>query len=126
MNTTYTFSDDIISDLHKDAYGFRPSESFWEFWSTASDAEKQKEWDHLVERLNQSMEEEEANHRSCIARLEDRIAGMIAIGAKDRAMAIRWLDEAYDTQGDMQFLEWNLGVPYGYFKKTHEADSTNT
>ena len=26
MNTEYTFDDDLVSDFHKDAYGFRPSD----------------------------------------------------------------------------------------------------
>jgi hypothetical protein len=31
-----------------------------------------------------------------------------------RADAIRYLDEAYDCRGDISFLEYHLGVPYGY------------
>jgi len=114
----YTFSDDCISDLHKDAYGFRPKMGFWTRWSTATDAEKQQEWDRLVQVLEQSIEEEKINFQSSIARLEDRIQGLIELGAKNRAMAIRWLDEAFRTNGDTEFLEWHLGVPYGYLTKT--------
>jgi hypothetical protein len=117
METQYTFSDDLVSDLHKDAYGFRPSESFWRTWETSTDAEKQSEWDRLAAHMQLTMEQDAANHRTCIARLEDRIAQLIQCGAKDRAMAIRWLDEAYQTQGDTEFLEWNLGVPFGYLRK---------
>lgn len=117
METQFTFSDDLISDLHKDAYGHRPGEGFWHRWANASDAEKQEQWDWLCQVLERNAEEEAANHRTCIARLEDRIAQLIQCGAKDRAMAIRWLDEAYQTQGDTEFLEWNLGVPFGYLQK---------
>ena len=116
-NTEYTFSDDLISDLMKDAYGCRPGEGFWARWAEATDEEKQKEWDWLLLVLKRNAEEEQANHRTCIARLEDRIEQLIQCGAKDRAMAIRWLDEAYQTQGDTEFLEWHLGVPYGYLRK---------
>lgn len=117
METQFTFSDDLVSDLHKDAYGFRPSESFWRTWKTSTDAQKQSEWDRLAAHMQLAMEQDAANHRTCIARLEDRIAQLIQCGAKDRAMAIRWLDEAYQTHGDTEFLEWNLGVPFGYLRK---------
>ena len=117
MNKTYTFSDDLISDLHKDAYGMRPGQGFWERWATATDDEKQEEWDWLCQALTLTMAEEEDNQRTCIARLENRIATLMECGAKDRAMAIRWLDEAYSTGGDIEFLEWNLGVPFGYLTK---------
>ena len=35
-----TFCSDIVSDLYKDAYGFRPGLSFIETWNEMSDAEK--------------------------------------------------------------------------------------
>ena len=40
---TYTFCEDSISDLHKDAYGMRPGEGFWQRWREATDDEKQAE-----------------------------------------------------------------------------------
>jgi len=32
----YTFDADIVSDLHKDAYGFRPREGFWNHWNLST------------------------------------------------------------------------------------------
>ena len=113
---TYTFCENTISDLFKDAYGSRPGEGFWTRWHGATDAEKQAEWNWLCQVLERNREEDELNYQSCIARLEERITQLTECGARDRAMAIRWLDEAYDTGGDISFLEWNLGVPYGYLK----------
>ena len=112
----YTFCEDSISDLFKDAYGSRPGQGFWDRWLEASDEEKQAEWDWLCQVLEQEHARQEINYNSCIARLEDRIASLMEAGAKNRAMAIRWLDDAYDTGGDISFLEWHLGVPYGYLK----------
>jgi hypothetical protein len=40
---------------------------------------------------------------------------MMKAGAKDRAMAIKWLHEANDTNGDNDFLCYCLGAAYGYF-----------
>jgi hypothetical protein len=31
----------------------------------------------------------------------------------DVATAIRWMDDAYGTNGDYQFLDYYLGVKYG-------------
>ena len=39
------------------------------------------------------------------------------MGARNRAMAVQWLDQAYETNGDLEFLCYYLGVPYGYFKE---------
>jgi hypothetical protein len=48
----YTFSEELLSDLHKDARGFRPrSEWFWHDWNTSDDDGKQAIWDNLVEEL---------------------------------------------------------------------------
>lgn len=112
----YTFCEDSISDLFKDAYGSRPGQGFWDRWLEASDEEKQAEWDWLCQVLEQEQARQEINYNSCIARLEERITKLQECGAKNRAMAIRWLDDAYDTGGDISFLEWHLGVPYGYLK----------
>jgi len=51
----WTFDGDIVSDLHKDAYGFRPSQTWWEIWDSCLDSEKQKIWDDLLESLKASI-----------------------------------------------------------------------
>ena len=114
---TYTFCEDSISDLFKDAYGTRPGQGFWERWNQATDDEKQAEWNWLYQALERRIEEENEEHQECIAQLENRIASLIELGARDRNMALRWLMEAYECNGDWQFLEWNLGVPYDYTRE---------
>jgi len=44
----FTFDEISVSDLHKDAYGKRPSESWWYGWAHATDEQKQLMWDHMV------------------------------------------------------------------------------
>lgn len=117
MNTTYTFDDELVSDLHKDAMGFRPSESFWGFWESATDAEKQAEWDSLLKEMDAREARQAADDEYSIARFEERLYQLMECGARDEAMALRWLDEAYETQGDMEFLEYNMGLPYKYLTK---------
>ena len=55
----YTFDELSVSDLHKDAYGFRPSESFWQEWTLANDDEKQYLWDSMIDVLNSDLIDEE-------------------------------------------------------------------
>lgn len=50
----YTYSDDIISDLHKDARGYRPGECFWEEWTQSLANAKQRIWDMLCDELERN------------------------------------------------------------------------
>ena len=52
-----------------------------------------------------------------LEKFERRVAELISIGAKDYGMAMRWIHEAEDTQGDNDYLTWTLGLPYQYFRK---------
>lgn len=121
MTKQYTFCDDSISDLYKDAYGMRPGDGFWERWATATDAEKQEEWDWLVQVVQRNIEADKIDQGIAINFLEERIAALIECGARDRAMAIRWIDEAHETNGDLEFLAWNLGLPFNYFAKNGDT-----
>jgi hypothetical protein len=49
MNKTYTFDENLVSDIHKDAYGFRPRDGFWSRWSNATIDQKQVIWDELLD-----------------------------------------------------------------------------
>lgn len=112
----YTYDADILSDLHKDAYGFRPrSEEFWAAWDSADNDGKQRIWDNLLDALNDAIIVEKDAQEEAIADLEHRIRFMMnTVAGCDRADAIRYLHDAYQTHGDVEYLEFNLGVPYGY------------
>jgi len=112
----YTFDADTLSDLHKDAYGFRPrDEEFWNAWDSADNDGKQRIWDNLLDDVERSIENEREAHQEAIADLEDRIRFMMStVAGCTREDAIRYLHDAYDTYGDIEYLEFHLGVPYGY------------
>ncbi len=55
--TTYTFDEQILSDLHKDAYGSSPSNGFWRQWSHSTMDEKQDIWDGILFDLNDLQKE---------------------------------------------------------------------
>ena len=103
----------IYSDMHKDAYGFRPRNdvSAW----TLEDFEA--EFAIMQKTIKEDMEREAAEQEQAVHDLEMRIQSLMMMGAKSRDMAINWLHQAYDTNGDDEYLCYHLNVPYGYFKK---------
>lgn len=115
---TYTFDDNIVSDLHKDAYGFRPGESFWRNWAVFNPEQKQAMWDSLCDTLERETQYERERQERAEHDVEVRIQQLMSAGAKTRAQAVRWLDEAEETNGDIEYLEYKLGLRYGYFRKT--------
>ena len=55
----YDFDEQTLSDLHKDARGFRPrGEFFWSNWTAADADGKQAIWDGLIRELDQVQAEE--------------------------------------------------------------------
>lgn len=118
MNATYTFDENIVSDLHKDAYGFRPCEGFWASWSSMDDDEKQAEWDSLIEACNRAIQEEEDQQALSIMRFEVLVQKTIESGAGDRETALRWIMDASSgaRYNDWDFLCYDHGLPYGYFR----------
>ena len=117
---TYTYCDDTISDLHKDAYGFRPGSNFWSWWNTASDDEKQDQWDSLIRYAEAAAQEQREHEEAGIAKMEALIAEVIELGAKDRLSAIRWLFDGSDANGDWDYFAWKHNLPYRYFAKEAE------
>jgi hypothetical protein len=111
----YTFDANIVSDLHKDAYGYRPREFFWAQWHGVGDQGKQEIWEELLADLSDSVAEEKRQQEAAIAATEKRIQDILeTVIGSTREDAIRYLEEAYDVGGDRLFLEYHLGVPYGY------------
>ena len=47
----FYYSDELYSDLFKDVNGFRPRGQLWEQWCNKTPAQKQKEWDALLDQL---------------------------------------------------------------------------
>ena len=113
----YTIDSDIVSDLHKDAYGYRPGEYWWGQWRANTDAEKQAEWDSLIVALGNANEEHRQREVSAIERFEVLVNNTIENGAKTRESALRWIMEASTCDGDWAYFCYKHGLPYSYFKK---------
>jgi hypothetical protein len=117
----YTFDSNIVSDLHKDAYGRRPGDSFWSQWTNASDAEKQTIWDGLLRSLEISMEIEREAEQRAIERFEALVRVNIDAGAEDRETALCWIMDVSNANGDWEYLCYKHGLPYSYFKTSVTA-----
>ena len=111
----YTFDENIVSDLHKDAYGSRPGERFWAEWSLTDNDGKQRMWDALLDDLGRAIENEREYQQQAIAEFESWVAQTMSIVFNStREDCIRMMHDAHDTRGDVEYLEHCLGVPYGY------------
>ena len=111
----YTFNADVLSDLHKDAYGFRPSGDFFREWDLLDNDGKQDLWDQLVDAVGESIQREREYQQMAIAEFESWVAQTMSIVFDStREDCIRMMHDAHQTHGDVEYLEHCLGVPYGY------------
>jgi hypothetical protein len=101
----HTYDEQILSDLHKDARGFRPGEQFW------------ASWDGLCQEVEDSIRQEQQQQARAQAAWEADIQRLIEIGAGDRATAIRWDMEAMDARHgdhfDAGYYCYLRGIGYG-------------
>jgi hypothetical protein len=108
--TTHQELFSTYSDMYKDLHGFRPR------FDTSSWSEEhfQKEFVEMSAAITVQMDEErtvqEANERA----FEVRVAETIALGARDRETALKWIHEAEGSNGDNDYLCFLLNLRYGY------------
>jgi hypothetical protein len=103
--------------MYKDAHGFRPRHVNTLHWTEEIFLAEFEALELVIrqEELDRAFAEGKA-----IERFEARIANLMATGAQDRAMAIRWIMEAKGAAGDPDFAEYLLGLPYGYISKNFD------
>jgi len=100
-------------DMYKDAHGVRPRGTDTSSWTLEQFESEMSYLQGVIQRNEaQRVIEEDA----AIQDFEARVSKIIALGAKDRAMAIRWIHEAEGSDGDDEYLCYRVGVPYGYIK----------
>ena len=101
-------------DMYKDAHGFRPRHIDTSTWTEQQFEAEFKELAEVIERENilRNDSEARASHE-----FELRMQDLLRSGAKDYAMALRWVHEAEGSDGDDEYLCYLLGLSYGYFRK---------
>lgn len=110
---------DIISDLHKDARGYRPSQYFWEGWKELSDEGQKEIFDMLAEELEIREQDEREMEQRAIKTFEARIADVIKLGAGNRQTALRWItsqEKFYHSQSVEHFV-WEQGILFTDYGK---------
>ena len=106
----YTFDSKIVSDLHKEAYGCRPNQFFFDLWSSMTDDKKQATWDSLELKREIREDERKNEEAAAVAVFERLISETIALGATNRADALRWLVTSNVDVQDPEHALWKHGV----------------
>jgi len=96
-----------ISDVHKDAYGFRPRGRYGDDWTVE---ELKEELDRLVDYANEVHEQEQIAAEKAADAFDEQIIAVQASGAGNREQAIKWLVEAdEDALWDIEHYVWKQG-----------------
>jgi hypothetical protein len=108
----FTYSDDCISDLHKDVYGHRPRGAWWDEWNMMGPTRKQKTWDEYCRVLEIQMAEEKAQEERDVAKFEARVQDVINLGAGNRTNALLWMTstETFYHIQDVEHFVWEQGI----------------
>jgi len=85
------FSETLISDMHKDAYGFRPRSGYQE-WFTKEQLDAT--YDDLQRGVDASIREDARREESNWQSFNARVEAVQAAGAGTRANALRWMMQA--------------------------------
>jgi len=104
----------VFWDMYKDAYGFRPRGISTHLWD---ESKFNREFDFLQNEIIKNEQERRIAEHEAAHAFEMRVQSILACGAKDREMALRWIHEAEGSNGDDEFLCYLVGLPYRYFVK---------
>ena len=104
----------IFWDMYKDAYGVRPRGTDTSAWDEAT---FEAEFNYLQDLIAKNEQERKIAEHEATHAFEMRMLSLLASGAKDREMAMRWIHEAEGSNGDDEYLCYTLGLPYRYFTK---------
>jgi hypothetical protein len=96
MTTTNEISEaySFLSDMYKDAYGFRPRN----YRNDLTLAEIQEEIDDLYEIVKENMAQEEIRLQEDIKAFKKLISDTILIGAEDYETAVNWLFDSFKPE----------------------------
>jgi len=113
----YTYSDQLYSDFHKDAYGFRPQAS--DPFYTATPERKQVIWNLVAEQFEYKQNEEKLEDARSVAQFKDWVDSMIQNGAKDEETALRSIveDRDFRNEMDVEHFVWEQGILFTDYGK---------
>lgn len=109
----YTFSTELVSDLHKDAFGHRPGSDFWDMWHNGlSDKGRQAEWDYMVKAVEREIEDDKLREQYALEDFENKLGVLVESGAGNEITALRWMTqtETFQHSQDAEQWVWSLGI----------------
>lgn len=98
----------IMSDMHKDAYGFRPRNINY---SAMTDEQLEAELNEYQEIIKRDLEEEAIMLEKDLKEFDELVEKTINMGAGNRETAIRWIVEGADDW-DAEAIVWRMGILY--------------
>lgn len=101
-------------DMYKDAYGVRPRGIDTSTWT---EAEFEAEFAQLGRVIEQEAIARKASEAEAVTKFEQHVTNTMCMGAGNRETALRWIMDASSANGDWEYLCWDLGLPYHYFRK---------
>lgn len=104
----------IYWDMYKDAHGVRPRGIDTSTWTLQ---DFQQEFASLQEVIVREEANRQVAEKEAIAKFEQHVTNTICMGARDRETALRWIMDASNANGDWEYLCYDLGLPYQYFRK---------
>jgi len=117
----YTFDELTVSDLHKDAYGFRPSAGWWAQWKSQDADAKQSDWDYMCKLLEENEEIERKRALATYEMWDNHIIGLMLTHSISRADALRWDMDAQGVDGDVGYYCYKWGLSYSTEDEINEA-----
>jgi hypothetical protein len=98
----------IYSDVHKDAYGFRPRYDYYSY----SLEQLEADFARFGQMISEATEAEALAERAAVAAFKSTIRTLIEVGAGDEETALRWLaSEAVKECGpDWEHYLWKMGI----------------
>lgn len=103
----------IYWDFYKEVYNVRPR---WIDFDACTEADLEQMLDSLDAQAKVEFARQAAAEQAAVDAFEKTVTQAIALGARDRETALRWLMEGSACNGDWDFLAWEHGLPYHYFR----------
>ena len=110
----YTFSSDIISDLHKDARGYRPTQGFFDMWNESSDDTKQEVWDMLIKEMELNQKAETCIEAKNLVKFRKLLRSVMDTASCNWKVALRYLVDAenLDINFELDYYLWDQGIGF--------------
>lgn len=100
------YSHELVGDLYKDAFGFRPSPQWWNSWTVATEEGRQQLWDSLCAVVEQGIAQERIQATQAEAAFLQLIAEQNCAtftAAVDQLMAVA-------GERDLDYWLWLQGI----------------